>query len=423
MEIFSGFSLNELCDVAESCTRLMSVARQVFYYRPDRKKYPLRLSYMTRGENRYNHRRILRYFGDLITEIEMWCPHGRSSPYEIYRAFDLVESYCIHSSLRMTVFLHHNYLPTSAMSVIRRLEGLTFNLNGFNGYELNWELSQCQQLVHLGQPGNSRILDYRHHRFPRLRSLEHVIHLGRDGAEVAHFYRNHKSLVEVKTSIYADKPQDQFMLLPTLDFILDLSHLQSLDIKFVRCLIEDATEWTTLKTLKKLTLHGCSGPIINSDILHFIGSSEILETLVLDMIDDLEPLQRPLARFTSLRKLHFKNGFLAIEPLIQVKLRTLTKLTFDGTIIKDFASISEIVRKYRALSFLELGCIVQFNQRIFSYTANAICEQKRIFWIGVKKCNGANPMHFYFRGRSEFLFPFVKIELYKCAACTCPDCT
>lgn len=246
LEIFKKLSVSELADVASTCTRLKTVARDAFsrYHKSNRLKIDVQ-----EIEYRRHQAAILRNFGDMITRmlVNFWVKDEEGNTF----LFNLLAKYCTGDVERLVLMNCKTLQPDKIVdetTLFRKVKELKL----YRSPAINASfLSEAKQLTSFELPGlhardrHPNKLHFLSNDYPKLQSLSlEVAHSPMDQnqseSDIGHFIRRHPNLVELE--LHGGKYH--------FSLIGERHSLRRLSVQFCKCDYMPIAQLENLTTLK-----------------------------------------------------------------------------------------------------------------------------------------------------------------------------
>lgn len=342
VEIFKYFTLFELADVASTCTRFRTIAREVFSLRHKSKLWKIFGDFVANeSDPEYLRERrqtfaILLHFGDLLTKVEAYF-YSEWHEKKIHSCnndfFKLIVKHCT-GTLETLELIYNEGLRRDGIAVAKQLfrNVKVLNVNCSPGIKGSF-LSDAKQLTRLDLLNDSsdQLIRFLSNDYPELQSVKIAItkDMKRKPTNIGHYLKRHPNLTEVE-------------LLDGKFDIKSIGECQSLTkLSISKCQGMDISAISQLDKLTSLSLTIYPSQYSLIESLKTSKSANSLEQIWINGYyqDEREHLPS-LVRFTNLKDLlvSFQD---AIDDELLARLRCLNQLRvlticgFFGSITSD----------------------------------------------------------------------------------------
>lgn len=389
-DIFENLCIVELADVASTCTRFRTIARQVFSLWQNR--HCLTIDMDTFADSPFHLRQIpaiLRNFGDLLTKLNVSFRYTDQRVSDRIRTlvFNCLVTYCTEPLDRLQLTGCRNFhldKINNATRLFRKVRELYLSDSDAINIACLTDLWRLIKLT-IDRPPTIKYLSI---DYPVLKSFTLTRALGdevlTDHSAVGEFLERHDQLteIEIDTTDYCDLTQ-----IGSMPVLRKLSIQDPYSIKIE----ENIMPLTNLSKLTTLTLY------VDGDeqMPAFLKSLKSKHSLVeLDLWsecwsgDELE-FMKALSRYTRLRKLYFSVDTLAGNLLLNLhglkNLRTLSMRHLRVMITSD--DLVNLIRQLPHLVELILLPLDTMDVRLRRTTYLRICEIYRSRSAKLVICN------------------------------------
>lgn len=328
IKIFTNLTVPELADVASTCTRFQTIARDVFSFRLKSNTLDIDMeccqpSHAEDLAHRRQTAAILRNFGDMLTKLKITFVSMGREKFHNTCVFNAMVNYCTGEldrlELRNCKYLDRDEVKViDARELFRNVKDLVLDVS----FAVNSSfLSDAKQLTRISLQWISpmNVVKYLSNDYPQLQSLT-LKFFGTSQIDINAFLKRHRNLIEME--LHGGQGYD------FSSFYEYCSMLSKLTIW--NCRDSDILPIANLDKLTAFKLsigYGGQSPI---NLLKTSKSSETVEELVLLysrrlLNDDAMDLMTAFARFTNLKHLSFIFSENTTDDLLAV-LHHLTKL-------------------------------------------------------------------------------------------------
>lgn len=375
--ILRYLSLSEMCDVAETCTRLRNVVRYIFILRG--KKYAIPQD----GIKFTDHQRILKNFGDLIHEVGIvnFSFVDGMNKEQMECAFDWLENYCADTLKGLSVFTFDSLIfPPSAMRLMTKLQKIEI-FSPISDNIARSALCNCKELVELKIIAYNGYFHFANQYFPHLRILAHRVKVDfcTDFYEIETFFKNHTKLIALSTQFIVDWGGRI-----DLSFIKHLVDLEKLCMILGNAKIKGVDAFIHLKKLKELSMDHSHDVKTDAAILENLASVDSLMKLELGL-SEVNEVIAAIGRFKNLTEFIVSQDLLQIfiefntniSHFTELRNSRLTDLKISCKRLLEPNAIVDVIRNLEAVKTIKLFGEIELTETICKRLAAVCSSQKR----------------------------------------------
>lgn len=381
MLIMKNLGMIDLCAVAETCTRLKSLAGEVFRCKRGGDSYGIPQNDLAFKD----HRRILKNFGHLVTSgscITKFFDFGVNAK-QTNTAFKWFKRYCADSLQKFTIIgFEEMVLPPSAVQLLAGMRRIDLMIQLSDRVVRN-ALLNCSKLVELNLTVYDGPFDFEDHRFPHLLKLSNRVRLNRQTNfnKIETFFRYHTKLTELSTQFLNYHGNHAV----NLAFLRHLPDLKKLSFILVGAPVINIEAFGYLNNLQKFTVDGSSEQRTDALMLANLSSVDSLVKLVLGF-PEISHLIAGIERFKNLSKLEISSFDMDpndtfdnanISALAQLRDSPLTELVVGCLKMLAPESLVNVITTLTKLKTLQLECDIALTEKICQQLANVCSSQNR----------------------------------------------